>query len=76
MATGTGWMFFLKIVDDPDQELEITRDDYRSPIPERFQWRNWAAAAASATNLATANITTLCMVKELRKSNARKLVMP
>ena len=27
------WMFFLKIIDDQDQELELTRDGYRSPIP-------------------------------------------
>ena len=37
------WMFFLKIVDDQDQELEFTRDNYVSPIPEPLQWRNWAA---------------------------------
>ncbi|MCV3765098.1 type I restriction-modification system subunit M [Rhizobium sp. TRM95796] len=37
------WMFFLKIMDDQDQELELTRDEYVSPIPEKFQWRNWAA---------------------------------
>ncbi|MGH0364213.1 N-6 DNA methylase [Sinorhizobium meliloti] len=37
------WMFFLKIMDDQDHELELTRDDYVSPIPEEFQWRNWAA---------------------------------
>ena len=37
------WMFFLKIIDDQDQELELTQDDYRSPIPKKFQWRNWAA---------------------------------
>src|SRR3954453_10061245 len=37
------WMFFLKIIDDQDKELELTRDGYRSPIPEKFQWRNWAA---------------------------------
>src|SRR6266487_3729775 len=37
------WMFFLKIIDDQDQELEITKTGYRSPIPDRFQWRNWAA---------------------------------
>lgn len=37
------WMFFLKIIDDQDQELELMSDDYRSPIPERFQWRSWAA---------------------------------
>ncbi len=37
------WMFFLKIIDDQDQELELTHDDYRSPIPKKYQWRNWAA---------------------------------
>src|SRR4051794_12401041 len=37
------WMFFLKIIDDQDQELEITKDGYRSPLPSRYQWRYWAA---------------------------------
>jgi type I restriction enzyme M protein len=37
------WMFFLKIIDDQDQEFELTRDDYRSPIPAKLRWRNWAA---------------------------------
>src|SRR6201984_3843156 len=37
------WMFFLKIIDDQDQELELTRDNYRSPIPKKYQWRTWAA---------------------------------
>src|SRR5674476_361500 len=37
------WMFFLKIIDDQDQELELMRDGYRSPIPKKFQWRAWAA---------------------------------
>jgi len=37
------WMFFLKILDDQDQELELLKTDYQSPIPEKFQWRNWAA---------------------------------
>ena len=36
-------MFFLKIIDDQDQELEVTQDDYRSPIPKKYQWRAWAA---------------------------------
>jgi type I restriction enzyme M protein len=37
------WMFFLKIIDDQDQELELMRKDYRSPITEKFRWRSWAA---------------------------------
>jgi type I restriction enzyme M protein len=37
------WMFFLKIIDDQDQELEVTRTGYRSPLPAKYQWRTWAA---------------------------------
>jgi type I restriction enzyme M protein len=37
------WMFFLKIIDDQDQELELLKPGYISPIPEELQWRNWAA---------------------------------
>ena len=37
------WMFFLKIIDDQDQELELLDGDYRSPIPKKYQWRAWAA---------------------------------
>src|SRR6476660_7656048 len=37
------WMFFLKIIDDQDQQLEVMQDNYRSPIPEHLQWRTWAA---------------------------------
>jgi type I restriction enzyme M protein len=37
------WMFFLKIIDDQDQELEAFEGGYRSPIPARLQWRTWAA---------------------------------
>ncbi|MFN3195278.1 MAG: N-6 DNA methylase [Chlorobiota bacterium] len=38
-----GWMLFLKIIDDKDQEFELLKDDYQSVIPEKFQWRNWAS---------------------------------
>ncbi len=37
------WMFFLKIIDDQDQQLEVMQDGYRSPIPPKLQWRTWAA---------------------------------
>jgi type I restriction enzyme M protein len=37
------WMFFLKIIDDQDQQLELMQDEYRSPIPRKYQWRSWAA---------------------------------
>lgn len=38
-----GWMIFLKLFDDKDQEKEILNSNYKSPIPTTFQWRNWAA---------------------------------
>lgn len=38
-----GWMLFLKIMDDKDQELEVIKDKYVSVIPKKYQWRNWAA---------------------------------
>jgi type I restriction enzyme M protein len=37
------WMFFLKIIDDQDLELEAMQKEYKSPIPKKFQWRTWAA---------------------------------
>ena len=37
-----GWMFFLKIFDDREQEMEIIRDNYQSPLPEELRWSNWA----------------------------------
>src|SRR5208283_5985140 len=39
------WMLFLKIFDAQEIELEITRDDYRSPLSQKLRWRNWAADA-------------------------------
>src|SRR3984893_1883150 len=37
------WSLLLKIIDDQDQELELLRAGYRSPIPRKLQWRSWAA---------------------------------
>ncbi|TVL20450.1 restriction endonuclease subunit M [Shewanella xiamenensis] len=36
------WLLFLKIFDAQEQELEFEQDDYRSPIPSEYLWRNWA----------------------------------
>jgi type I restriction enzyme M protein len=37
-----GWMFFLKIFDDREKELELLRDHYKSPIPQHLRWSSWA----------------------------------
>jgi type I restriction enzyme M protein len=36
------WMFFLKIFDDREAELELIEDKYQSPLPKHLRWRNWA----------------------------------
>jgi type I restriction enzyme M protein len=36
------WLFFLKIFDDREDELELIEDDYQSPLPEHIRWRAWA----------------------------------
>lgn len=43
------WLFFLKIVDDREDELELTEDDYKSPLPEKLRWRNWAKDSEGIT---------------------------
>jgi type I restriction enzyme M protein len=37
------WMFFLKILDDQDQQLELMDGTYVSPMPKPFRWGAWAA---------------------------------
>jgi type I restriction enzyme M protein len=37
------WMFFLKILDDQDAELELMDPKYRSPLPDELRWGAWAA---------------------------------
>lgn len=37
-----GWMLFLKLFDDREQEYEL-EPGYRSPIPAPLRWRAWAA---------------------------------
>ncbi|WP_159351037.1 HsdM family class I SAM-dependent methyltransferase [Roseomonas harenae] len=49
------WMFFLKIIDDQDQELELLNSNYRSPIPEHLQWRAWATDPEGITGDALLN---------------------
>jgi type I restriction enzyme M protein len=44
-----GWLLFLKILDEKDQELELIREGYKSVIPKKFQWRNWATDAEGIT---------------------------
>ncbi|WP_338813303.1 N-6 DNA methylase [Bernardetia sp. Wsw4-3y2] len=44
-----GWMLFLKILDAKEQEFEVTKENYTSLIPTKFQWRNWAEDSEGIT---------------------------
>ena len=58
------WMFFLKIFDDRESEKEALEENYRSPMPERLRWRNWAADAEGITGDTLADfINTHLMVR-------------
>jgi len=37
------WMLFLKVLDQREEEWEEKNPNYKSPIPEKCRWRNWAA---------------------------------
>lgn len=40
------WMLFLKVFDQREEEWEDDNPNYKSPLPEKMRWRNWAAYVA------------------------------
>nr|MCU0756415.1 type I restriction-modification system subunit M [Xanthomonadales bacterium] len=65
------WLFFLKIIDDQDQALELIDDDYQSPIPPPLQWRNWAADPEGRTGDALLDFINLELFPVLKSLNPR-----
>jgi type I restriction enzyme M protein len=61
-----GWMFFLKIFDDREIEIETIRDDYKSPLPPRLRWRNWAADAEGITGETLLDFVNNTLLPKLR----------
>jgi type I restriction enzyme M protein len=62
------WMFFLKIIDDQDQELQLLNPTYKSPIPPKLQWRAWAADPEGMTGdalMSFVNVELFPTLKEL-----------
>lgn len=66
-----GWMLFLKIFDDKDKELELMDDKYKSPIPEKFKWRNWAADDEGMTGDELLNFVDQQLFPTLKELSAR-----
>lgn len=44
-----GWMLFLKILDDREQEAELLDDKFESALPKQLRWRTWAADSEGMT---------------------------
>jgi len=73
-----GWMLFLKIFDDREIEYELLEKCYRSPVPARFRWRNWAADPEGITGdelLDFVNNDLFRGLKDLSGVNGRGLVV-
>jgi type I restriction enzyme M protein len=63
-----GWMFFLKIFDDREKEMELLRDNYKSPLPDHLRWSTWATDEEGITGdalLDFVNNTLLVKLKTL-----------
>ena len=60
------WMFFLKILDDREEELELVYDKFVSSIPEHLRWRNWAADREGITGDALLDFVNLQLFPKLK----------
>lgn len=73
-----GWMLFLKIFDDQEEEMELTSRSYKSPIPEKLRWRNWAKDEEGLTGEALYNFINnelFPTLKEMAVTNKRAKVV-
>jgi type I restriction enzyme M protein len=61
-----GWMFFLKIFDDREMELELIRDSYKSPLPQHLRWSDWATDAEGITGDALLDFVNNTLLPKLK----------
>lgn len=61
------WMFFLKIYDDREEEIELLEDDYSSPLPEHLRWRNWATNPEGITGDSLSDFVNLELFPTLKE---------
>ena len=64
------WMFFLKIIDDQDRELELLQPGYVSPIPPPLRWRAWAADPEGPTGEALLTFVNDVLFPDLKRLGA------
>lgn len=61
------WLFFLKIFDDRETQLELFDDDYTSPLKDHLRWRNWAADEEGMTGEALLDFVDNTLLPTLKK---------
>ncbi len=61
-----GWMFFLKIFDDREQELELLRDNYKSPLAKHLRWSAWATDEEGITGDALLDFVNNTLLPKLK----------
>ncbi|GAB6057666.1 type I restriction-modification system subunit M [Desulfonatronum parangueonense] len=61
-----GWMFFLKIFDDREKEMQLLRDAYRSPLPENLRWSAWAVDEEGITGDALLDFVNNALLPKLK----------
>jgi len=64
------WLLFLKVFDALEEELELTRDHYESPIPQHIRWRAWAANPEGMTGEALLDFVDKQLFATLKNLNA------
>jgi type I restriction enzyme M protein len=61
-----GWMFFLKIFDDRETQLELFDDAYKSPLAKHLRWRMWATDAEGITGEALLDFVNNTLLPKLK----------
>lgn len=64
------WLLFLKIFDAQEEEMEFELDNYKSPIPEKYLWRNWAADSQGMTGDELLNFINNELIADLKSLTA------
>jgi type I restriction enzyme M protein len=65
-----GWMFFLKIFDDREKQLELLRDNYSSPLAEHLRWSVWASDPEGITGDALLDFVNIQLLPKLKTLTA------
>ena len=60
------WLFFLKIFDDREKEMDLLRDNYKSPLPKNLRWSDWATDEEGITGDALLDFVNNTLLPKLK----------